>query len=125
MFALNLGENGRVLSAMPEELATEDMPRAEALPDGDISTYRFTDGAFMQDAALVAELEQAAARLKIGELKGKLLATDGAVLEGLEALLSCKSVTELLAALVKTAAGLKDVLESRAAIRTEISELEA
>lgn len=61
---------------------------------------------------------------KLQELKTKLSSTDNAVLEGLEGVLSCKSVTDLLAVLVKTAVALKDVLEARTALRKEINDLE-
>lgn len=47
MFALNLGADGRVLSATTEQFAAPGMPIVEALPDGDISDYLYRDGEFV------------------------------------------------------------------------------
>lgn len=49
MFALNLGENGRVLSATLPEYAPSTQPQVESLPEGDLYEYRYVDGDFIHD----------------------------------------------------------------------------
>lgn len=49
LYALNLGEDGRVLSATYPKYAPEDAVTVEALPEGDISDYRYADGEFVYD----------------------------------------------------------------------------
>lgn len=50
MYALNLAEDGRILSASFEnEYTPETMPRVEALPEGDKNDYRYVDGQFILD----------------------------------------------------------------------------
>lgn len=48
-YALNLGEDGRVLSVTYEEYATEDMPLVDSIPEGNIADYRYVDGEFIND----------------------------------------------------------------------------
>lgn len=48
-YALNLGENGRVLSVTYEEYATEEMPLVDSIPEDDVTDYRYIDGAFVCD----------------------------------------------------------------------------
>ena len=49
MYALNLSEDNRILFATFEEYATDDMPKVETLPDGDISDYKYVDGVYVYD----------------------------------------------------------------------------
>lgn len=49
MYALNLSEDGRILSATYPEYAPEDAVIVETLPDGDISDYLYIDGGFSYD----------------------------------------------------------------------------
>lgn len=49
MYALNLDTDGRILSATFEEYATEDMPKVETLPDGDVTDYKYIDGVYVYD----------------------------------------------------------------------------
>ena len=49
MYALNLDENGRILSATYDKYAPEGQPRVEALPDGNIADYLFIGGGFVYD----------------------------------------------------------------------------
>lgn len=49
MFALNLGENGRVLSATLPEYAPSTQPQVESLPEGDLYEYLYVDGDFIHD----------------------------------------------------------------------------
>lgn len=48
-YALNLDENGRILSATYETYAAPSMPLVEALPDGDITDYKYINGEFIYD----------------------------------------------------------------------------
>lgn len=50
MYALNLNTDSRILSACVVLPSTPDtMPRAEALPDGDINDYLYVDGDYIYD----------------------------------------------------------------------------
>lgn len=48
-FALNLAEDGRILSATFEKYASLDAVLVDALPDGDITDYRYVDGEYLYD----------------------------------------------------------------------------
>lgn len=54
MYALNLGADGRVLSATLPEYAPHGT-MVEALPEGDISEYRYVDGEYVHDPLPVEE----------------------------------------------------------------------
>ena len=49
MYALNLSDDGRILSATFEEFASETATIVEALPDGDIYEYRYVNGEFVHE----------------------------------------------------------------------------
>lgn len=49
MYALNLADNGRILSATFDRYAPPVQPRVENLPDGDITEYRYVDGEYIHD----------------------------------------------------------------------------
>ena len=49
MYALNLAEDGRILSATYPEYAPEDAVIVDALPEGDISDYLYVDGQYVYD----------------------------------------------------------------------------
>ena len=49
MYALNLSEDKRILSATFEDYATEDMPKVETLPEGNITDYKYVDGEYVYD----------------------------------------------------------------------------
>ena len=55
-YRLNVDKDGRVLSATFDKYGSSDMPLVEALPDGDVSQYRYVDGAFVLDPVEVPEL---------------------------------------------------------------------
>lgn len=59
MYALNLGDDGRILSATYPEYAPEDAVTVEALPEGDISEYRYVDGEYIHDPLPEPEPEPA------------------------------------------------------------------
>lgn len=48
-YALNLAEDGRILSATYEQFAPKGAVIVEALPEGDIFEYRYVDGACVYD----------------------------------------------------------------------------
>lgn len=48
-YALNLGEDGRVLSVTYEKYATEEMPLVDSIPEDDVSDYRYVDCKFVKD----------------------------------------------------------------------------
>lgn len=48
-YALNLNEDGRVLSATFEKYAVEGMPLVDALPDGNINDYIYKDGEYIHN----------------------------------------------------------------------------
>ena len=49
MYALNLSEDYRILSAAPEEYAAPGQPIVAELPEGDIHDYLYVDGAYVYD----------------------------------------------------------------------------
>lgn len=48
-YALNLAEDGRILSVTYEQYAPADAVLVEELPEGDVTEYRYVDGAFVHD----------------------------------------------------------------------------
>lgn len=48
-YALNLDEDGRILSATYETYAAPSMPLVEALPDGDITDYKYINNEYVYD----------------------------------------------------------------------------
>lgn len=48
-YALNLAEDGRVLSVTYEEYAWEGNVLVDELPEGDISEYLYLDGQYVHD----------------------------------------------------------------------------
>ena len=48
-YALNLGADGRILSATYPQFAPKDAVLVEKLPEGDISHYRYADGVLVYD----------------------------------------------------------------------------
>lgn len=49
LYALNLAEDGRVLSATEDQYGAEGQPRVETLPEDDIYDYKYIDGKFVYD----------------------------------------------------------------------------
>ncbi|MBO5953345.1 MAG: hypothetical protein J6Q53_04395 [Oscillospiraceae bacterium] len=54
-YALNLGEDGRVLSITYEEFAPENAVLVDSFPKDDVSDYRYVDGDFIHDPLPVPE----------------------------------------------------------------------
>ena len=59
-YALNLSEDGRILSATYEKYAAEGMPLVDALPEGNISEYIYQNGKYIHDPIPVPETEEVA-----------------------------------------------------------------
>ena len=49
MYALNLGEDGRILSVTRPKYAPSYAPRVETLPEGNTCDYLYRDGEFIYD----------------------------------------------------------------------------
>lgn len=49
MYALNLADDGRVLSVTYDQYAPASQPRVDALPEGNLYEYRYVDGEFVHD----------------------------------------------------------------------------
>lgn len=49
LYALNLAEDGRVLSATEDQYGAEGQPRVATLPEGDLYDYKYVDGEFVYD----------------------------------------------------------------------------
>lgn len=78
-YALNLADDGRVLSATYAEFAPDDAVLVDELPDGNVYDYRYVNGEYVYDhipvpdvevvptdAERIAELEEALAMLLNG-----------------------------------------------------------
>ena len=48
-YALNLAEDGRILSATYPQYAPDDAVLVDALPEGDISEYIYRDGEYIHE----------------------------------------------------------------------------
>ena len=48
-YALNLSEDGRILSATFEQFAAEGAVLVDILPEGDITEYRYVNGEYVHD----------------------------------------------------------------------------
>lgn len=49
MYALNLDTDNRILSATYVQYATDDMPKVDTLPEGNIIDYLYVDGKYIYD----------------------------------------------------------------------------
>ena len=57
-YALNLAEDGRILSATYEEFAPINAVLVEELPEGNITDYLYVDGQYVHDPLPVSEQER-------------------------------------------------------------------
>lgn len=77
LYALNLAEDGRVLSATEDQYGAEGQPRVATLPSGetpeenDISNYRYVDSEFVYDPLPQPEPEEPVDRL--GQLEADVM----------------------------------------------------
>lgn len=63
MFALNLGIDGRVLSATEEQFARGAAVIVDALPEGDIADFRYVEGQYIYDPVPVEEVNEKPSQL--------------------------------------------------------------
>ena len=63
MYALNLAKDGRILSATHEKYAPDGAVLVDALPEGDVSDYRYIDGEFIHDPLPKTEVDTAPTQL--------------------------------------------------------------
>lgn len=72
-YALNLAEDGRVLSVTYPRYAPEDAPRVDELPGGDLYEYRLVAGEFVHDPLPVPEQpEEVSLEEQVAELREAL-----------------------------------------------------
>lgn len=123
MYALNLGDDGRILSATLPEYAPEDAVTVEVLPEGDLSHYRLVGGELELADDLISERSQQTDARRIDDLSAELRGTDAIVLETLEGLLTATTPMDFIAALTVAADGIKDTLADRTKLRERIEAL--
>lgn len=111
-YALNLADDGRILSATYEEYATEVMLIVDALPEGSITDYRYVDGVYIYDP--IPEPGPSVEE-QIAELKAQLTATDYKVIKCSEAQMAGEPLPYNIVALHA----------ERQALRDQINALEA
>ena len=66
-YALNLAEDGRILSATYEKYAPKDAVLVDELPEGNIADYRYADGEYVHDPIPVEPVEEVPSQLDIIE----------------------------------------------------------
>ena len=49
LYALNLADDGRILSTTFDRYGAEGQPRVDTLPDGNLTDYKFIDGEYIYD----------------------------------------------------------------------------
>ena len=86
MYALNLSEDGRILSAciiLPNG-NYDDMPIVDTLPEGDITDYLYVEGAYVYDPLPEPEEPEATPtnEERITALENQLAAYEAAYQEG-------------------------------------------
>ena len=48
-YALNLADDGRILSVTYEQFAATGMPIVDSIPDGNVNNWKFVDGQYVYD----------------------------------------------------------------------------
>lgn len=64
-YALNLGEDNRILSATYAQFAIPGMPIVDNIPEGDVTDYLYIDGEYVYDPIPTPEPERPKAETKI------------------------------------------------------------
>ena len=49
LYALNIDDDGRILSATYDQYAPPEQPRVTELPDGNLPDYKYVDGEYVYD----------------------------------------------------------------------------
>lgn len=57
LYALNLADDGRILSVTYDEYAPSYQPRVTELPESDVTDYKYVGGEFVYDPLPKAETE--------------------------------------------------------------------
>lgn len=107
-YALNLADDGRVLSVTFDTYATANAVIVDYIPEGNISDFKYVDGIFINEPSEKSIRDVKFQRIQ--ELKQKLDDTDYNILK----------IVEGAATLIE----MEDVISQRAAWRKEINELE-
>lgn len=81
MYALNLTEDKRILSATYPKYAPADAVIVEALPEGDISDYLYADGLYVYEPLPKQEIVHVAPRNIVA---GECVTVDGVFYEAIE-----------------------------------------
>ena len=72
-YALNLADDGRILSVTYSKYAPDDAPRVESFPEGDLYEYRFIGGEFIHEPLpKPEESEEESLESRVGELEEAL-----------------------------------------------------
>jgi hypothetical protein len=66
-YALNLAEDGRILSVTYEKYAPKNSVLVAELPDGNVADYRYVNGKFVHDPLPIVEVEETPSQLDIIE----------------------------------------------------------
>ena len=66
-YALNLAEDGRILSATYEEFAPADAVLVDELPEGNIADHRSADGAYVHEPIPAEPVEEKPSQLDMIE----------------------------------------------------------
>lgn len=83
IYALNLSDDGHVLSVTYDRFAPPEQPRVETLPDGDATEYRYADGEYIYDPIPKPEQEDKPTQEeRITALEDKLASYEVAYAEG-------------------------------------------
>lgn len=72
-YALNISEDGRVLSATYKEYAAQNAVLVESLPEGDITCYRYINGNFIYDTSLEPKIVTEEQRVTTDDILNTLL----------------------------------------------------
>jgi hypothetical protein len=62
-YALNLADDGRILSVTFEKYAPKDAVLVEELPEGNVADYLYVEGAFIYDPIPIEEVEETPTQL--------------------------------------------------------------
>ena len=66
-YALNLANDGRILSVTYEKYAPEDAVLVDELPEGNVADYRYVDGEYVYDPIPVEPVDEKPSQLDIIE----------------------------------------------------------
>ena len=107
-YALNLADDGRVLSVTFEEYAPEGAVIVDDIPEGDVTNFKYVNGSYVNEPQEVPIRDANLQRMH--ELKQNLADTDYNILKIVEG--------------AATLAEMADIISQRSKWRKEINELE-